>query len=131
MRVISRAEVDMKWHPQARILLEVAVIEATGEADAAPKFIALKKSPMPAQKSVPSAQIEKRPANDASITPTAGDLLSQGITGTASSRRSKKRKIEAFISIHESEPVSLVNGRLTLKFKKGMLSTKRDWKKAL
>ncbi len=100
MGLMSKAEVDMKWHPQARILLEIAVIEACGAV----------RSQLRPEKKI-SAQVVKEAV--------PGDLSSIKNKWQALLEEVKKRNTFAYISLHEGEPSSYENGVLTVKFKKG------------
>jgi DNA polymerase III subunit gamma/tau len=125
IRVLSRAEVDMKWHPQARILLEVAVMEAcsaedrpqaqTKKADVKPIATAQKFEPKPTERKL-SDMIPKE------STPIIekGDIMSQIKAQWPQLLETvKKKSVFAYISLHEGEPVGFMDGILTLRFKKG------------
>jgi DNA polymerase-3 subunit gamma/tau len=109
MRILSRAEVDMKWHPQARILLEVAVLECCGNSTPVKVEtpVEIKKSE---EKKIIEVKAEKSSRDGiSSIKMKWGDILNEV----------KKKNVFAFISLHEGDPFSLDNGRLVVKFKKG------------
>jgi len=129
---LSRAEVDMKWHPQARILLEVAVMEiCSGPVNAEIK----EKAPNAAN---PVASISAVKVLAENPGPKLADLLSQKIEpvlnksngGNTSISQIKAKwediledvksaNIFAFISLHEGEPAALEDRTLTIRFKKG------------
>jgi DNA polymerase-3 subunit gamma/tau len=92
--VISKVEVDMKWHPQARLLLEVAVMEACSTE------LSDKLNAKPIQSSsVGLSEIKNK-----------WELILSEV---------KKKNAFAYISLHEGQPYSLENDRLIIKFKKG------------
>jgi DNA polymerase-3 subunit gamma/tau len=116
MRIVSRAEIDMKWHPQARLLLEVAVMEACSSS--------------PAPKAVPKIDEEKE-KKMFKLSELAGKTMSKPSTSGAAEifeLRSKwqtildevkKKNVFAYISLHEGEPFQIDGGKLVVKFKKG------------
>jgi len=140
MRIISRAEVDMKWHPQARLLLEIAVMEASSK-DPAPSE-EIKKSeekkievktparPEPKIEEVKEKKMFKLSelANKTmSSTPTMSTPATSGPSSIFELKSKwqtildevKKKNVFAYISLHEGEPSQLDDGKLVVKFKKG------------
>jgi len=115
MRMLSKAEVDMKWHPQTRLLLEIAVMEAVSMISE--PSVSVK----PAQKEKAVEQTIKQtytPAPQPKAVVAAGfpDLKAKWDNILA---EVKKKNAFAYISLHEGEPVSMTDGDLTLRFKKG------------
>ena len=116
MKIVSRAEIDMKWHPQARLLLEVAVMEAC--------------SGSPAPKAEPKIEEEKekkmfklsdlagKTMSKPSV-PTAGNIFELKSNWQTILDEVKKKNVFAYISLHEGEPSQLDDGKLVVKFKKG------------
>jgi DNA polymerase-3 subunit gamma/tau len=100
IRALSRAELDMKWHPHARLVLEVALLELPGERQ-------------------PS---ETRTTQDVSHHATATD-------GRMTKIRShwkdilesvKKKSIFGYVSLHEGEPTEINGkGKLVIAFRRG------------
>jgi DNA polymerase III subunit gamma/tau len=132
MNVLSRAEVDMKWHPQARILLEIAVVESCSESkvQAVETKIVQKSAEKPAEKPVerpiersrPISQLmpeKKISAQPVSKGPVISDISAVKSKWQGLLDEVKKKDAFAYISLHEGEPVSLEGGILTIKFKKG------------
>ena len=141
MRIVSRAEIDMKWHPQARLLLEVAVMEACSSSHAPkeePKRTEEKKTEVKSpvsfapkieeEKDLPAGRQDKKMFK---LSELAGKTMSKPSTSGAGEifeLRSKwqtildevkKKNVFAYISLHEGEPSQLDGGKLTVKFKKG------------
>jgi len=116
MKIVSRAEIDMKWHPQARLLLEVAVMEAC--------------SGSPAPKAEPKIEEEKekkmfklsdlagKTMSKPSV-PTAGNIFELKSNWQTILDEVKKKNVFAYISLHEGEPSHFDDGKLVVKFKKG------------
>jgi len=119
MRIISRAEVDMKWHPQARLLLEVAVMEACSDNE----------RPMEKKSEKPAAVVDRKTVQVMQSQPalTRSEPALSGGENISSIKMKwedilnevKKKNISAFISLHEGEPFRLDDGKLSVKFKKG------------
>jgi len=134
MRIVSRAEIDMKWHPQARLLLEVAVMEACS-ANPAPKEeikrTEEKKTEIKSSISFMPKIDEVKDKKMLRLSELAGKTMSKPSTSGAGEifeLRSKwqtildevkKKNVFAYISLHEGEPSQLDGGKLTVKFKKG------------
>ena len=115
MRLISKAEVDMKWHPQARIILEVAVMEACSdkrEAKVEAKAEA-KVEQKVGQMAKLAQQLASKPGNG------SGDLSDIRKKWESILNEVKKKNVFAFISLHEGEPEGLDGGSLIIRFKKG------------
>jgi DNA polymerase III subunit gamma/tau len=132
MRIFSRAEVDMKWHPQARLLLEVAVMESCGNSAPAQaektgpiKFekvineVKLAENKPPEKKPV---EIKKEEIISAAAEPEnkANDSLSAvKMKWDAVLNEVKKKSIHAYIALHEADPFRMDNGTLVIRFRKG------------
>jgi DNA polymerase-3 subunit gamma/tau len=136
---ISRAESDMKWHPQARLLLEIAVMDAasSGSAGAVEKvFQAPSKAvERPEKKSVKLSEfnneIKQNIAADAKKPVDAGGISSIKSKWQDILAEVKNNNLYAFISLHEGEPSNYDGGRLTIKFKKGFAFHKERLEDAL
>lgn len=128
IRLISKAEVDMKWHPQSRLLLEVAVMESCPDAAANVKGTMQGKTKENATEKAERADEEK-----SGKMIKLSDLASKAMTGTSVSgdiaevkakwgdilNAVKSKNVFAYISLHEGQPHSLTGGKLVIKFKKG------------
>ncbi|MFH1710438.1 MAG: DNA polymerase III subunit gamma/tau [bacterium] len=134
MRMISRAEIDMKWHPQARLLLEVAVMEACPGGSTPTEEIKNTEEKKPEVKS--PVKFEPKPEEEkkekmfklSELGEKAASKPSAPGFGEISELKSKwqmildevkKKNVFAFISLHEGDPFRLDSGKLTVKFKKG------------
>ncbi|MDI6730957.1 MAG: hypothetical protein QME05_00045 [Candidatus Margulisbacteria bacterium] len=101
IRALSRAEMDMKWHPHGRLVLEVALLELIGEGS-------------------PIARREAAVAPDVSPD-AAGQRIShirahwQDILEAV-----KKKLVFAYVSLHEGEPLEINDkGKLVVAFRRG------------
>ena len=134
MRIISRAEVDMKWHPQARLLLEVALMECC-------KGPVLIRENKPAEKKETEVKPQVRPEPIKTVTniKPAPEIkpepavkpqpdIKPGKPGDISDLKAKwgkileevkKKNVFAYISMHEGDPLRLDDGKLVFRFKKG------------
>ncbi|MFH1683299.1 MAG: DNA polymerase III subunit gamma/tau [Candidatus Margulisiibacteriota bacterium] len=112
IRAFSRAELDMKWHPHARLVLEVALLELLDQ----PEEIITVVEP---RKEIPvSAKVkteEPRPL-----------VSGEGKLGKIKNHWNdildnvKKKSIFGYVSLHEGEPVEINgNGRLVIAFRRG------------
>ena len=112
MKMISKAEADMKWHPQTRLLLEIALLESTPGGDNAGEML---KSSQVAKINI---KPEKPPAvfDEKSAQPGISDIKTKwnDILEAA-----KRKNAFVYISLHEGEPYSLEDGKLVIKYKKG------------
>ncbi len=125
MKVFSKAEVDMKWHPQARLLLEVAVLESCQDPKMPEKKIEERqplKFDKKEEKSVKT--FDEKPAaaklDEPVIQKPSGEGISSIRTGWDSVLNEvKKKSIHAYIALHEADPFSLSEGKLVVRFRKG------------
>ncbi len=123
MAVVSKAETDMKWHPQARLLLEVAVMEAaTGQTERKQEQ-SIRTVEIQEKRSIKLSELNNEIKQKITESPSAPADIS-GISDIRSKWKDilgevKKNNLFAFISLHEGEPAALDNGKLTIKFKKG------------
>lgn len=110
IRALSRAELDMKWHPHARLVLEVALLELLEDGS---QVVA----PKPASKPEVNRQetvVENIPQNGdhnmAKIKAHWDDILES----------LKKKSIFGYVSLHEGEPKEINSkGKLVIAFRKG------------
>lgn len=90
IRALCRAELDMKWHPHARLVLEVALLELLGE-------------PLAAAQPIDDGRMAK-------IRSHWKDIL-EGV---------KKKSVFGYVSLHEGEPVEVNGkGKLVIAFRRG------------
>jgi DNA polymerase-3 subunit gamma/tau len=115
LRGLSRAELDMKWHPQARMVLEVALLELLEGKNVASK--------LPAVKSPGYQEIRVSGTGDQDIR----------ISGKEENKLSKiksqwkeildavkKKSPYSYVSLHEGEPLEINGkGKLVIGFRKG------------
>ncbi|MFA4843932.1 MAG: DNA polymerase III subunit gamma/tau [Candidatus Margulisiibacteriota bacterium] len=120
LRALSRAELDMKWHPYARLVLEVALVEMLGEP------VTVMATKPEAAATAPQPAVEMRPASDVAV--RAGAV----VTGSDQKLNEvkhhwpqileamRKKSLYGFVSLHEGEPLELNGkGKLVIGFKKG------------
>jgi DNA polymerase III subunit gamma/tau len=128
IKVFSRSEVDMKWHPQASVILEIAVVEAgetpqTAQTVSAPRTEPKIEQKVPAtvlyQKAVQVAAIKKPELRTEPSPKVTESLISLKNNWQTVLDEAKKANLSAYISLHEGEPVEFSNGKLIIKFKKG------------
>lgn len=102
LRALSRAELDMKWHPYARLVLEVALVELL---DVAPPTI----EPRTTETSTPA------------VASAGGDSLAKVKQHWPQILEAmRKKSLYGFVSLHDGEPLELNgNGKLVIGFKKG------------
>jgi len=119
---LSRSELDMKWHPHARLVLEVALLEFLKEgqvvavAKEEPALLASRRSG-PAGRSL---GVER--TQDVSHNATATDTCISKIRGHWKDilETVKKKSIFGYVSLHEGEPVEINgSGKLVIGFRRG------------
>jgi DNA polymerase III subunit gamma/tau len=104
---LAKAELDMKWHPHARLVLEVAMMELLGDAAPAPR--------------VTPDETRIAPVPRPPLTPT-GDLSFDRVKEhwSAILENMRKKSIYGYVSLHEGEPIELNGkGKLVIGFRKG------------
>jgi DNA polymerase-3 subunit gamma/tau len=104
LRALSRAELDMKWHPHARLVLEVGLLELL-EA----------RSPVTVTKPVskPETNTDQRTSSDSPLAKVKEHW-------EAILENMRKKSIYGFVSLHEGEPIELNDkGKLVIGFRKG------------
>lgn len=97
IRALSRAEMDMKWHPHGRLVLEVALLELIGDGK----------------------QGEQQPlALAANITDPIYTRIRTNWHAILESV--KKKLVFAYVSLHEGEPLEMnAKGKLVIAFRRG------------
>ncbi|MFC1637519.1 DNA polymerase III subunit gamma/tau [Candidatus Margulisiibacteriota bacterium] len=128
IRALSRAELDMRWHPHARIVLEVALLELLemGSGDKGSEVSLEVRS----EKLVSKSASHPTPHDQTHVpTPTSRPAsLAQGdghfdkIKGHWNDilESVKKKSIFGYVSLHEGEPLQVNGkGRLVIAFRRG------------
>jgi len=114
LRALSRAELDMKWHPQARLVLEVALLELMGEREESPAEAKREtKSVVRQADAIPASTVVSHLAADKRITVIKAkwDQILEKV---------KKQSLYGYVSLHEGEPVEInEKGKLVIGFRKG------------
>lgn len=111
IRVLSRAELDMKWHPHGRLVLEVALLELL-EA----------RSPVTVTKPVSELEVRSPDEHRVSGIGSATDLQITKIKGHWKDilESVKKKSIFGYVSLQEGEPIEINGkGKLVIAFGKG------------
>jgi DNA polymerase-3 subunit gamma/tau len=106
VRALSRAELDMKWHPHARLVLEVALLELLEVRQTV---------------AVVSGETSDVVQNDSHIA-TGADGRMTKIKGHWKDilESVKKKSVFGYVSLHEGEPVDINGkGKLVIAFRKG------------
>lgn len=132
IRALSRAELDMKWHPHGRLVLEVAIIELL-QQPASPVVNEEK----PVVKAVPRPTVVARPM--AAAMPVAPVAAPEPVkpppvvlkkNGAAIDRikhhwadileSMKQKSLSGYVSLSEAEPIEVNStGKLVIGFRKG------------
>ena len=110
IRALSRAELDMKWHPHARLVLEVALLELLE----APEAVAVAKG---------ETSGEVRQATEVRVvTQVIGNGKIDKIKNHWSDilESVKKKSIFGYVSLHEGDPAEInEKGKLVISFRRG------------
>lgn len=114
IQTLSRAELDMKWHPHGRLVLEVALLELleTGEKSVAvvsgeTSRVVRKSDEIPKTQNVSPDASSPRLTLIKSKWPKILDKV-------------KKVSLYGYVSLHEGDPVSISDsGKLVISFRKG------------
>jgi DNA polymerase-3 subunit gamma/tau len=126
IRALSRAELDMKWHPHARLVLEVALLELLEEREA----VAVAKSETSGKvRQAAEVRVTRNDSHVASATtaqPIAMQASGDGKFGKIQSgwndilENVKKKTIFGYVSLHEAEPAEInAKGKLVISFRRG------------
>lgn len=116
IRALSRAELDMKWHPHGRLVLEVALLELLGESRNAEAEVKRE------TKSVERPAPEVRITQDVSPVAAATDNRISKIKSHWKEilESVKKKSIFSYVSLHEGEPLEMNDkGKLIISFRRG------------
>jgi DNA polymerase-3 subunit gamma/tau len=124
LRALSRAELDMKWHPHARLVLEVALLELLGERQpvATRETISVMRQVVAAPNTQPQIATETLIANLPAGRQGATDNRIANIKSQweAILESVKKKTIFGYVSLHEGEPVEInERGKLVIAFHRG------------
>jgi len=104
IRIFSRAELDMKWHPHGRLVLEVALVEAMEGKE-------IKKEAGKESKK----EIKKEAGKD-----NEGLMFKVKENWDKVLESLKKKSLSGYVSLHESVPLKVEkDGKLVLGFRKG------------
>ncbi|KAF0134671.1 MAG: DNA polymerase III subunit gamma/tau [Candidatus Saganbacteria bacterium] len=109
LRGLSQAEMDMKWHPHARLVLEVSLLELIDNQKMAEQQETRLRPALPAgrQPSLRVVEIDNRIAKIKKHWPEILESI-------------KQKSPFAFISMHEGEPLEINDkGKLVIGYKKG------------
>jgi DNA polymerase-3 subunit gamma/tau len=121
---LAKAELDMKWHPHARLVLEVAMMELLGESHPAPRAtpdetrVAAASRPTP----IEAPKTEAKPVAQAMPVMATGDLSFDRVKEhwEAILENMRKKSIYGYVSLHEGEPMGISEkGKLLIGFRKG------------
>ena len=122
VRALSRAEMDMKWHPYARLVLEVALLELLENR----QTVTVTK---PASKPEVRSPAEERIAKTETIPVPDGNRAGFGSNGQMTKIKEhwkdilesvKRKTVFGYVSLHEGEPLEVNGkGKLVISFRKG------------
>lgn len=108
IRVLSRSELDMKWHPHARLVLEVGLLEVLEDGQT---VTATKPESVSVTRSA-AEQPKPEPAD-----PRLSEIKSKW---SEILEKVKKGSLYGYVSLHEGEPAELgASGKLVILFRKG------------
>lgn len=117
MRALSRAELDMKWHPHGRLVLEVALLELLGERSTV--AVATRETAIRQTVNETHIATEQR----ITLSPLSSDNSQLGKIKSqweAILDSVKKKTIFGYVSLHEGEPVEInERGKLVIAFHRG------------
>lgn len=116
LRALSRAELDMKWHPQARLVLEVALLELLDGKAQGDQVIRLS--------GTGSREIRKSGTGDQEIRDMEkkedNKFLKIKSKWNEILEKVKKQSLYGYVSLHEGEPIEISSkGKLVIGFRKG------------
>jgi DNA polymerase-3 subunit gamma/tau len=110
IRGLTKAELDMKWHPHARLVLEVALLELFGAKVEEKPTVAKTVVLPPAAKAATVTVLPSDGSKIGKIRSRWNDILA-GV---------KKKSIFGYVSLHEGEPAEVnAQGKLVINFKRG------------
>jgi len=113
MRALSRAELDMKWHSHARLVLEVALLELIGDRGSVTVTTLVSKPEVRNSAEQRTTNIDTGLVTDKRMTIIKSkwnEIL----------EKVKKQSLYGYVSLHEGEPVEInAKGKLVIGFRKG------------
>ncbi|MBI5399919.1 DNA polymerase III subunit gamma/tau [Candidatus Saganbacteria bacterium] len=114
IKTLSRAELDMKWHPYARLVLEVALLELIGDCPMELKLVSKFEEQT-------SGQEFKKTTEQQTLPPLQDGKLAKVKTHWSAILESvKKKSVFGYVSLHEGEPVEINDqGKLVITFRRG------------
>jgi len=117
IRALSKAELDMKWHPYARLVLEVALLELLEESQVVEVVVES------GEKLEVVSKVDEKPTTEP---PAVAVVSSNGKLGKIKTHWNdvlesvKKKSIFGYVSLHEGEPTELNSkGKLVISFRRG------------
>lgn len=106
VRALSRAELDMKWHPYARLVLEVALLELLENRGS----VTVTMPDLPAGRQVAKLEVQNSNGQMTKIKEHWKDILESV----------KRKTVFGYVSLHEGEPLEVNGkGKLVISFHKG------------
>ncbi|MFA5839783.1 MAG: DNA polymerase III subunit gamma/tau [Candidatus Margulisiibacteriota bacterium] len=129
IRALSRAEMDMKWHPHGRLVLEVALLELSGEgkpverisvAGASSESVSVVRPAESVNVAAPAIRTTPDVSQDATSTATASLYSRVRSQWQDILEIVKKKLIFAYVSLHEGQPQEInEKGKLVISFRRG------------
>lgn len=126
IRDVSRAETDMKWHPNSRLVLEVALLESASKPSAAgpqPSAIGHRPSAISHQPEglrLKAEEKEAKPAAKITMSPSSGTFELVVSKWKEILEKVKSKSLFGFVSLCEAKPSAIdEKGALVLEFNKG------------
>lgn len=119
---LARAELDMKWHPHARLVLEVAMMELLGEGNkvAVERLETVKVDSQSAPAKTLNIKPSTIPAAQPQLTDDDNELSKVKEHWPAILESMRKKSIYGYVSLHEGEPIELNGkGKLVIGFRRG------------
>ena len=124
IRMLSKAELDMRWHPHPRLILEVALTEASQSAktkseESAPEGKWVKMGTKDAERPV-RAPVAEPPRAQSKPSSIDGIFTRIRENWPKILESVKKKSLFSYVSLHEGAPIGLSDkGSLIIAFKKG------------
>jgi len=125
IKALSRAELDMKWHPHGRLVLEVALLELLDERGVVGGGLPTSREAKQETRNEVRNAPEVCPIPDLSPVATA-QVINDSLIAKIKSNwpqildAVKKKSIFGYVSLHEGEPTKInEKGKLEVAFKRG------------
>jgi DNA polymerase-3 subunit gamma/tau len=116
LRALARAELDMKWHPHSRLVLEVALLELLGE----PQTATVTKATIVANPTIVGKPVSEKVVKVTAATEANPQLGHIREHWPAILDNMRKKSIYGYVSLHEGEPMEFNDKRkLVIGFRKG------------